>query len=346
MKPEEIREMPWPVKADTCIWPVFLPFLGCPAHCVFCGQEAQTGVRRPASLEALEAVLQQHGAGLTQRLQEGSRPPQLAFYGGTFTAMDGECLHLCLRWAALWRQAGLISGFRCSTRPDCISPEIIASLKNAGCRLVELGIQSFAPRALAGSERGYTPQQALTALAMLREAGLGPGVQLLPGMPGSLPGDFLADVCLAIREGASCLRFYPCVVLDGTGLAALWRRGAYEPWPLARALDELAEAWLMAAMAQIPVIRMGLAAQPGMKILAGPWHEALGARVMGRALALFAARRKNSGPLSVYAPRSVQGCFWGWRQELAGFWRRQRLLRVQFWQRDYVRLECFSVHNH
>lgn len=332
-------ELPWPRKAAGAIWPIFLPFLGCPAHCIFCGQEAQTGGRCVASLEELERLLEHEAQGLAERKRKGLPPPQLAFYGGTFTAMADKYLHLCLRTASQWRTAGLINGFRCSTRPDCLNADIMGRMRDSGCQLVELGIQSFAPEALRVSGRGYTPEQALEAMAMLRDAGLGPGIQLLPGMPGSVPADFLGDVRLAIQNGAVCLRFYPCVVLDGTGLAPLWKRGVYTPWSLTRTLDQLTQGWLMAAEEGIPVIRMGLSPQKGMRMLAGPWHEALGSRVMGRALALFVARCRGRKGTILYVPKHAQGCFWGWRQELAEFWGRQRIKKVYFWQRDCVRLE-------
>ena len=141
-----------------------------------------------------------------------------------------------------------------------------------GCRTVELGIQSFSDTALQASERHYSGRQAAEACRLVRDAGLALGVQLLPGMPGHQPEDFLADVRRALSLGADMLRFYPCLVLAGTELARRWQQGLYTPWPLPQTLSLLARGWLYARRAGVPVIRMGLAPEPGMEaaLLAGP----------------------------------------------------------------------------
>ena len=192
---------------------------------------------------------------------------------------------------------------------------------------MELGVQSFADAALRAARRGYDGAAALRACARVKEAGLALGVQLLPGMPGTSPEIFLADVPLALNAGADMLRFYPCLVLEGTGLAGFWRAGAYEPWDMESTLDALARGWLLARAAGTPVIRMGLAPEVSLAgaVLAGPCHPALGARVMSRALFMtvrdLAAREPGGQPLArLEAPRACQGYFWGHGNELRPAW--------------------------
>ena len=187
----------------------------------------------------------------------------------------------------------------------------------------------------------------------MRDAGLALGVQLLPGMPGHQPEDFLADVRRALDLGADMLRFYPCLVLAGTELARRWQQGLYAPWPLPRTLSLLARGWLYARRAGVPVIRMGLAPEPGMEaaLLAGPADRNLGGRVLGRALwlhvcacllrtrgddaarsevraaalldALLAGGEAPAGlprAQALYLPRSCQGFFRGPGDELGTAW--------------------------
>lgn len=329
----------WQTFPKLVIWPIFLPFLGCRAHCVFCNQRTQTGQDAIASLSQLQRLLQGVEDSLRERRKLRQMVPQLAFYGGTFTAMPPVYLELCLEAAKKWRDLKLISGFRCSTRPDCLNTDIITHLQDAGCVLVELGLQTFALEALCQTGRGYGPEQAMEACSLLRTNNMDFGIQLMPGMPGSQHGDFLRDVHIAIEQGARCLRFYPCLVLAETNLEAIWRNGNFQPWSLTRAMDQLAQGILLAIQASIPVIRMGLAPQSGLKILAGPWHNALGSRVMGRALALLVARQHVYSPITLTVPKSAQGYIWGWRQELADFWKRQRLTEVKYWQHPRILLE-------
>lgn len=271
---------------------------------------------------------------LAQRGARGLSPPELAFYGGTFTALAPSALEACLDFAATLRRQGLIVSFRCSTRPDAVDAQVLRRLAEAGCACVELGVQSFSDCALKQAERGYTGSEARAACQLVQASGMELGVQLLPGMPGVTPKVFLEDVRAALALGARALRFYPCLVLAGTGLAALWRQGGFQPWTEEETLETLACGWLMARKAGAQVLRMGLA--PGGElaraILAGPWHPALGSRVLGRALlaAVKAMLRglvgirpelaRSPTELLLEAPAFAQGHIWGHRGELRTAW--------------------------
>lgn len=315
----------WPsCKRPIPLFPLFLPYSGCPRRCVFCAQDRQTGQPPRAPQDALREA----AAALAQRAACRLPAPELAFYGGTFTALPPEQLTACLDFARLMRERGWSRGLRCSTRPDCVPAAVLARLREAGCRCVELGVQSFADAALRRSQRGYDAAAARAGCRAVRTAGLELGVQLMPGMPGSTPRSFLEDVRQALALGAACLRFYPCLVLEGTALAERWRAGEYRPWPLGITLEILADAYVLAQEARVPVIRMGLAPEDGLQaaVLAGPAHPALGARVQARALLRCAARElARSGVaggerLGLVLPRRLQGMYLGHAGELRAAW--------------------------
>lgn len=326
--------------------PVFLPFRGCPVRCIFCAQDVQTGIggcqnpdRGESSHAAsVEGLLLSARENLRLRHESGQPAAELAFYGGTFTALPEEDLSACLDLACEAQKKGWISSFRCSTRPDRVDASILERLRAAGCGVVELGVQSFADSALAASRRGYTGGTAQTACVLVRAAGLKLVVQLLPGMPGHSPQFFKDDVLTALAAGAQMLRFYPCLVLEGTGLAVLWREGSYKPWALEDTLESLAYGWLMAARANVPVIRMGLAPEAGLEcaVLAGPVDRELGGRVKGRALLLAVRELLGEGaatpatPFDLLLPRSAQGFFWGAKGELRASWAALGLRTVSF----------------
>lgn len=329
MIPSRIATLFWPEPAaHPPVFPVFLPFSGCPARCVFCAQDRQTGCAPRRVTDALAVA----GRQLRERAGHARSVPELAFYGGTFTALPPEDFAASLAFARMARQEGLIGGLRCSTRPDCLSPDRLDALREAGCACVELGVQSFADDVLRLSRRGYGGETARAACAAVRAAGMRVGVQLMPGMPGSRPEIFLSDVRQALAQGSACLRFYPCLVLDGTELAALWRAGGFRPWSLAMTLDVLAEALSLAQRAGVPVIRMGLAPEAGLTtaVLAGPRHPALGARVQARCLwrqvARCLARARAEGrlgaaePVELVLPRRLQGLCRGHAGELSPYW--------------------------
>lgn len=163
------------------VFSVFIPFFGCPRRCVFCSQHDQTGQQA----SPLDEILARAAADLHARRAQGRPPVELAFYGGTFTALAPRDLDACLDMADSLRRDGCITRFRCSTRPDRLDAALLARLRRHGCRTVELGIQSFSDTALQASERHYSGRQATEACRLVRDAGLALGVQLLPGMPGS-----------------------------------------------------------------------------------------------------------------------------------------------------------------
>lgn len=307
-------------RRSTCpIIPVFLPFHGCPAHCVYCAQYTQTGQGPIPFPDILDKV----GTVLRARALAGLPPPELAFYGGTFTSMPEEEQRQCLDLAAYAIQRGLICSFRCSTRPDSVDVPALTRLRDAGCSTVELGAQSFADAALTAARRGYGGAAAAAACNLVKQAGLNLGVQLLPGMPGVSPEVFICDVSVALRMGADMLRFYPCLVLAGTELAREWRAGGYRPWDMEVCLASLAQGYRMAMAHKTPVIRMGLAPEAALDgaVLAGPVHPALGERVMARALLMAVRQEADRGRLfALDAPLRCQGYFWGHRGELRATW--------------------------
>jgi histone acetyltransferase (RNA polymerase elongator complex component) len=359
---------PEPFREKTRIYPIFLPFSGCPQRCLFCSQEAQTGTGRTS----VAGALRQADADLTKRYaifyseKTTQGPFELAFYGGTFTALSPEDRAACLRFAAVWRARGLVDKARCSTRPDALDAALLEELRLGGCACVELGVQSFSDTALRSVRRGYTGELAERACRMVQETGLSLGVQLLPGLPGQTRDEAEADIerCLAI--GPAVARLYPCLVLEGTGLADLWRRGEYRPWTLEPTVDFLAWACRRLGAAGIPVIRMGLAEEPGLtgQILAGPRHPDLGGMVRGRALfahiAAQVARLRaggaglsradagepasgaaKDGELTLSLPASLQGMFWGHGGELVSAYAALGIRKnnVVWWHNRYCMLQ-------
>ncbi len=308
---------PEPEPVPTRVWPVFLPFAGCPYRCVFCAQDKQTGKDEAK----LETILHDLEHDLDQALADGRGPYELAFYGGTFTALPEPWPQIFLGLAMRYRERGLVTHVRCSTRPDCVDDFSLSMLRAQGLDMVELGIQSFDDDALRISGRGYNGETARQACHMVKDAGLGLGVQLLPGLPGDRAGVFQNDILIAADMEPETARLYPCLVIRDTPLAALWERGDYVPWPIDQAREELATALSAMWKNGVRVIRLGLAPEGTLEknILAGPWHPALGQSVRGLAL-LEIVRQKvaelGHAPIRLDVPRRYQGELFGHGNEL------------------------------
>lgn len=307
-------------KGKHSIFPLFLPFAGCPHRCIFCAQDKQTG--QGTALAPLAHRLENLYNEIIKR-PDPSR--EIAFYGGTFTLLPEKDQSLCLKMAMDCKKQGLLSKARCSTRPDAIESEHLRWVKESGLDLIELGVQSFSDTALKASQRGYNGATALAACHKVLAAGMELGIQMLPGMPGSTPESFLQDVDIALSLHPACLRFYPCLVIKDTPLATLWKLGKYSPWDEATTVQTLGKALAKAWIAKIPVIRLSLAYEADLEaaILAGPRHPALGSKIQGEAL-LHLVREKihdiGHPPDQMLLPKPCQGFFAGHRKSLLPQW--------------------------
>ncbi|EFL49137.1 Radical SAM domain protein [Solidesulfovibrio fructosivorans JJ]] len=308
---------PEPETPRSRVWPVFVTFQGCPGRCLFCAQHLQSG----HAPQPLSRVLAEMAAGLEEAGRLGRGPYELAFYGGVFTALPDPWPMRFLETAARFREAGLVTRVRCSTRPDACAPGLLARLAGAGLDMVELGAQTFDDAVLRAAGRGHDAASVRRAAVDVVRAGMGLGVQLLPGLPGHTPRELARDAVEAAALAPEVVRLHPCLVVDGTPLAGLYREGRYAPWDLDTTISALADALPVLWRAGARVVRIGLCPEPALQaaVLAGPAHPALGARVRARALlGLVAAEVRAMGGFAgaLAAPRRFAGEFFGHAGEL------------------------------
>ena len=153
-------------------------------------------------------------------------------------------------------------------------------IKSMRVRTVELGVQSMDEEVLLKSRRGHTAEDVTRAVRMLKRVGLRAGVQLMPGLPGDSPERFSRTIEQVVALEPDMVRLYPALVIRGTELARMYARGSYRPLTLKQAVELCARAVSRFEERGIPVIRIGLMSSPSLleqgRILAGPWHPALG----------------------------------------------------------------------
>ena len=96
---------------------LFVPHNGCPNQCSFCNQRAISGKRtqvKPYDVdEAVQIALRNPDA----------KGGEIAFFGGSFTAINRETMASLLESAYKYISDGSFSGIRVSTRPDAVDEE-------------------------------------------------------------------------------------------------------------------------------------------------------------------------------------------------------------------------------
>ena len=268
--------------ARACIIPVFVPHLGCPHTCVFCNQCRISGAESPADAETVKQAMDP-----TAALPRNGAKRQLAFYGGSFTAIPLARQLALLKAAKAYMDRGELDSIRLSTRPDAIDGEILKRLKSYGVETIELGAQSLCDEVLTLSERGHTARDVEHASRMIREAGFSLVLQMMTGLPGDSPERSLetADKIIALKPDG--VRIYPTVIVKDTRLYELWREGKYAEHRVEDAVQLCAKLLPRFEAAGIPVIRLGLNPTEelsGGAAVAGAYHPALGELVKSRIL--------------------------------------------------------------
>ena len=253
------------------IIPVFIPHLGCPQDCVFCNQRAIAAPHEPSEQEVAEII--------ERGLSRSGWGAELAFYGGSFTAIGDEKMTGYLRAAEPFVREGRLCGIRVSTRPDCITKGILELLAAYGVKTVELGAQSCDDRVLSLSGRGHSFADTVAASRAARAAGFALVLQVMIGLPGESEHTPMDNARKLAALEPDAVRIYPVVVVRGTELERMWREGEYAPLTSKRAAELAAEPLEYFERHGIRVIRIGLNPTEdlsGGEALAGAYHPALG----------------------------------------------------------------------
>lgn len=256
--------------------PIFVPHKGCPYDCVFCNQRRITGHITPTTPDEVTEIIERN----LMTIPADGASIEAAFFGGSFTGIPKDEQNALMERVQPYIKSGRISGIRMSTRPDYIDRDILDNLKRYSVTMIELGVQSMSDDVLRAANRGHTAAQAENAARLIKEYGIGLGLQMMTGLPGDSPeiSKYTAERIISLAP--DCVRIYPTLVIRDTYLEKLYRGGKYVPQTIDEAAELAAKLIEMFEAAGIDVIRVGL--QPteeissGAAVVAGPFHPAFG----------------------------------------------------------------------
>ena len=238
--------------------------------CSFCNQRSITGQAYQPSAQDVEKTLLKAIDDLGERAEN----TEIAFFGGSFTAIDRAYMLELLN--ATKPFINRFSGIRISTRPDCIDDEVLAVLKEYGVTSIELGAQSMDNSVLDLNNRGHNAKDVVKASKLIKDNGFSLGLQMMTGLYCS---DFEKDIKTAesfIALKPDTVRIYPTVIMKNTALADLYTSGQYNPYTLDESVDLCAKLIVMFESANIKVIRLGLHYSDSLvnESLGGNYHPA------------------------------------------------------------------------
>lgn len=250
---------------------IFVPHVGCPHMCAFCNQRTITGMHNIPHADDVKRIC-------TQAMQEISdySDTEIAFFGGSFTAIPREYMIELLEAAHEFIGVGKFKGIRLSTRPDCIDTEMLDILKKYGVTAIELGAQSMCNHVLKANERGHTAEDVCMASKIIKDYGFELGLQMMVGLYKSTPQDEMETMLRIIELYPKTVRIYPVAVLKGTKLAELYQSGEYSLMTFDEVISLCSKMLVAFHEANIEVIRCGLHSSETVKhdIVAGFYHPA------------------------------------------------------------------------
>ncbi len=266
--------------ARNNIIPVFVPHLGCPNDCVFCNQRRISGHIESATAQTVRKAIEDAAA-----LTPMGTKRQLAFYGGSFTAIPTAYQTELLEAAQPYIRDGIIDSIRLSTRPDAIDVTVLTRLKKYSVTVIELGAQSMSDRVLELSGRGHDSSAVEESSQLIKSFGFDLILQMMTGLPGDTDESCIETTEKIIELKPDGVRIYPTVIVKDTVLCDMWQAGTYKEHTVEDAVRVCSKIVPLFQDAGIPIIRMGLNPTEDLSngdALGGAYHPALGELVHSR----------------------------------------------------------------
>ena len=207
-------------------------------------------------------------------LKENTADAEIAFFGGSFTAIDRQYMISLLD--AVKHYIKHFRGIRISTRPDCIDEQILAILKSYNVTSIELGAQSMCDDVLIANNRGHSATDVINASKLIKDHGFSLGLQMMTGLYMS---DVDKDIYTAqkiVELKPDTVRIYPTITMKNTQLEKLYNSGEYIPQTLSDAVSLCSRLLMLFDENNIRVIRLGLHHSDSLDtdMIAGPYHPA------------------------------------------------------------------------
>ncbi len=260
------------------IIPIFVPHLGCPHQCTFCNQKEISGQTKQVNRNDVKETIEYY----LKNFKDDSKYVEVAFYGGSFTAIEENIQNELLEAANEFIKQGRVKSIRISTRPDYISKDILKRLKKYNVKTIELGVQSTNDYILERCQRGHTFKDVKKASKLIKLYGFTLGHQMMIGLPESTLLDEINTAKTLIKLKPKIVRIYPVLVIKNTPLLKEYENKEYIPLTVQQAVERAKDIMKLFNKSKIEVIRIGLQnteeitdpKQKGSQVVAGPYHPA------------------------------------------------------------------------
>lgn len=201
--------------------------------------------KEPAAIRAVQhsfSPYEQVKARLAQLEEIGHNfeKVDLILMGGTLTARPlsyqrrfvSGCLEAMEDYSKEKKREVRNTGITFETRPDYVKEKEIDEMLEMGATKVEIGVQHVNNKILKEIKRGHFVEDTIEANRKLRDSSLKVGFHVMLGLPGSTVEDDKKMFHAIFKNEEfkpDYLKIYPTLVVEGTELYEMWKRGEYKP---------------------------------------------------------------------------------------------------------------------
>ncbi|MFW9770555.1 MAG: tRNA uridine(34) 5-carboxymethylaminomethyl modification radical SAM/GNAT enzyme Elp3 [Candidatus Thorarchaeota archaeon] len=248
--------------------------LPCPGACIYCpGQDSQPGQKvaqsytgqEPAAMRSINNnydPFKQVQSRITdlEAIGHDVDKIELVVMGGTFLstnvnyqeefikgAYEGvinkktNSLNQAKKFAE--RSKRRLIGLTIETRPDFCKEIDVDRMLNYGTTRVEIGVQTVYNEIYTLINRGHTIRDTIDSIRIAKDAGLKVNAHMMPNLIGSNRSKDIQAFEVLFSEPdfrPDMLKIYPCLVIKGTELYNLWKKGLYQPYSDKELVDLIA----------------------------------------------------------------------------------------------------------
>ncbi len=260
------------------IIPVFIPHLGYENDCIFYNQNSINGKREKMTKKEVKEIIETN----LKNLKEEDAQIEIAFLGGSFTAIDNKEQEELLQIGYEYIEKGIVDSIRISTKPNYINKEVLKKFKKYKVKTIELDVQSANDYILKKSNKTYNFKDVKKASKLIRWNGFKLGHQMMIGLPESTRIDEINTAKKLIKLRPKMIRIYPVLVVKNTKLEQDLKEGRYEALSVIQAVEICKQLVRMFDNKKIDIIGIDLqnteeisnSIEEKNEIVAGPYHPA------------------------------------------------------------------------
>ncbi|MBW2240782.1 MAG: radical SAM protein [Deltaproteobacteria bacterium] len=202
---------------------------GCPFKCTYCDAPTTTGkkIRFHSPERAVADIV---------RLHEEFGVRGFSFRDSTFTAKKKWVVEFCEKLI----ESGVDVAWRCNTRVDCVTEELLALMKKAGCHTINFGVESGHPDILKRINKDVPEGQVERAHEWTNKLGIRTYTTFLIGCPGETDETIRTSLEFAKKIRPSMAMFFVTIGYPGTEMyTEAVKEGLVEPrWWHTQGWDE------------------------------------------------------------------------------------------------------------